>query len=115
MATNREQQVGHMTGFPTAVYPFAFNSMRSHSPFDLLANSSLFGRFGADLPKEMAALCKSFSIMCMCLTVPPYHENLYHFNSDYTFGPYLNFSKVYLSSTLNNWIENRLIYIATVL
>ncbi|TNN82504.1 Retinoic acid receptor gamma [Liparis tanakae] len=58
MATNREQQVGHMTGFPPAVYPFAFNSMRSHSPFDLLANSSLFGRFGADLPKEMAALCK---------------------------------------------------------
>ncbi|GAA6222754.1 retinoic acid receptor gamma isoform X1 [Lates japonicus] len=57
MATNREQQVGHMTGFPPAVYPFAFNSMRSHSPFDLLANSSLFGRFGADLPKEMAALC----------------------------------------------------------
>lgn len=61
MATNREQQVGHMTGFPPAVYPFAFNSMRSHSPFDLLANSSLFGRFGADLPKEMAALCKSLS------------------------------------------------------
>lgn len=58
MATNREQQVGHMTGFPPAVYPFAFNSVRSHSPFDLLANSSLFGRFGADLPKEMAALCK---------------------------------------------------------
>ncbi|KAJ8361643.1 hypothetical protein SKAU_G00181680 [Synaphobranchus kaupii] len=58
MATNRERQVGHMTGFPPAVYPFAFNSIRSHSPFDLLANSSLFGRFGADLPKEMAALCK---------------------------------------------------------
>ncbi|CDR00293.1 unnamed protein product [Oncorhynchus mykiss] len=58
MATNRERQVGHMTGFSPAVYPFAFNSMRSHSPFDLLANSSLFGRFGADLPKEMAALCK---------------------------------------------------------
>ncbi|XP_045547574.1 retinoic acid receptor gamma isoform X1 [Salmo salar] len=56
MATNRERQVGHMTGFSPAVYPFAFNSMRSHSPFDLLANSSLFGRFGADLPKEMAAL-----------------------------------------------------------
>ncbi|KAM3871686.1 retinoic acid receptor gamma isoform 1-T1 [Diretmus argenteus] len=56
MATNRERQVGHMTGFPPAVYPFAFNSMRSHSPFDLLANSNLFGRFGADLPKEMAAL-----------------------------------------------------------
>uniref|UniRef100_A0A8C6TEN9 Retinoic acid receptor gamma n=1 Tax=Neogobius melanostomus TaxID=47308 RepID=A0A8C6TEN9_9GOBI len=55
MATNREQQVGHMTSFPPAVYPFAFNSMRS-SHFDLLANSSLFGRFGADLPKEMAAL-----------------------------------------------------------
>uniref|UniRef100_A0A4W4GY97 Retinoic acid receptor gamma n=1 Tax=Electrophorus electricus TaxID=8005 RepID=A0A4W4GY97_ELEEL len=52
MATNR----GHMPGFPPAVYPFAFNSMRSHSPFDLMANSSLFGRFGADLPKEMAAL-----------------------------------------------------------
>lgn len=58
MATNRERQVGHMTGFPPAVYPFAFNSIRSHSPFDLLANGSLFGRFGADLPKEMAALCK---------------------------------------------------------
>ncbi|KAK6321275.1 hypothetical protein J4Q44_G00082510 [Coregonus suidteri] len=57
MATNRERQVSHMTGFSPAVYPFAFNSMRSHSPFDLLANSSLFGRFGADLPKEMAALC----------------------------------------------------------
>nr|XP_023687120.1 retinoic acid receptor gamma-like isoform X1 [Paramormyrops kingsleyae] len=56
MATNRERQVGHMTGFPPAVYPFAFNSIRSHSPFDLLANGSLFGRFGADLPKEMAAL-----------------------------------------------------------
>ncbi|KAK7129218.1 hypothetical protein R3I94_017437 [Phoxinus phoxinus] len=56
MSTNRERQVGHMTGFPPAVYPFAFNSIRSHSPFDLLANSSLFGRFGADLPKEMAAL-----------------------------------------------------------
>ncbi|KAG7477375.1 hypothetical protein MATL_G00069000 [Megalops atlanticus] len=58
MATNRERQVRHMTGFPPAVFPFAFNSIRSHSPFDLLANSSLFGRFGADLPKEMAALCK---------------------------------------------------------
>ena len=58
MATNRERQVGHMTGFPPAVYPFAFSSMRGHSPFDLLANSSLFGRFGADLPKEMAALCE---------------------------------------------------------
>ncbi|XP_053704764.1 retinoic acid receptor gamma-A isoform X3 [Synchiropus splendidus] len=56
MATNREQQVGHMTGFPPAVYPFAFNPVRSHSPFDLLANGNLFGRFGADLPKEMAAL-----------------------------------------------------------
>lgn len=54
MATNR----GHMPGFPPAVYPFAFNSMRSHSPFDLMANGSLFGRFGADLPKEMAALCE---------------------------------------------------------
>lgn len=54
MATNRERSVGHMTGF----YPFAFSSMRNHTPFDLLANSSLFGRFGADLPKEMAALCK---------------------------------------------------------
>ena len=59
MATNRERQVGQV-GFPPAVYPFAFNSMRSHTPFDLLANSSLFGRFGADLPREMAALCKSF-------------------------------------------------------
>ncbi|XP_029478483.1 retinoic acid receptor gamma-A isoform X4 [Oncorhynchus nerka] len=59
MATNRERQVGqvgHMTGFPPAVYPFAFNSMRNHSSFDLLANSSLFGRFSTDLPKEMAAL-----------------------------------------------------------
>ncbi|XP_063071909.1 retinoic acid receptor gamma-like [Engraulis encrasicolus] len=53
MATNRERPaVGHMAGF----YPFAFSSMRNHTPFDLLANSSLFGRFGADLPKEMAAL-----------------------------------------------------------
>ncbi|KAL7837503.1 hypothetical protein SRHO_G00272140 [Serrasalmus rhombeus] len=52
MATNRERPVGHMTGF----YPFAFNTMRNHSPFDLLANGSLFGRYGADLPKEMAAL-----------------------------------------------------------
>ncbi|TWW56672.1 hypothetical protein D4764_08G0006590 [Takifugu flavidus] len=60
MAANREQQVGHMTSFPPAVYPFAFNPMRSRSPFDLLANSSLFGRFGADLPKEMAALCKYY-------------------------------------------------------
>lgn len=58
MATNREQQLGHMTGFPRAMYPFTFNSMRSHSPFDLLASSNLFGRFGADLPKEMAALCE---------------------------------------------------------
>ncbi|XP_022600726.1 retinoic acid receptor gamma-like isoform X3 [Seriola dumerili] len=56
MATNREHQVRHMTGFPRAMYPFTFNSMRSHSPFDLLASSHLFGRFGADLPKEMAAL-----------------------------------------------------------
>ncbi|XP_023861420.1 retinoic acid receptor gamma-A-like isoform X2 [Salvelinus sp. IW2-2015] len=56
MATNRERQVGHMTGFPPAVYPFAFNSMRNHSSFDLLSNSSLFGRFSTDLPKEMAAL-----------------------------------------------------------
>ncbi|XP_041701495.2 retinoic acid receptor gamma-A isoform X2 [Coregonus clupeaformis] len=56
MATNRERQVGHMTGLPPAVYPFAFNSTRNHSPFDLLANSSLFGRFSTDLPKEMAAL-----------------------------------------------------------
>ncbi|MBN3284490.1 RARG protein, partial [Polyodon spathula] len=45
-----------MTSFPPAVYPFAFNSIRSHSPFDLLANGSFFGRFGADLQKEMAAL-----------------------------------------------------------
>ncbi|KAF7656065.1 hypothetical protein LDENG_00046670 [Lucifuga dentata] len=56
MATNREQKVGHMTGFPRALYPFTFNSMRNHSPFNLLASSNLFGRFGADLPKEMAAL-----------------------------------------------------------
>ncbi|CAB1459313.1 unnamed protein product [Pleuronectes platessa] len=56
MATNREHQVRHMTGFPRSMYPFTFNSMRSHSPFDLLASSHLFGRFGADLPKEMAAL-----------------------------------------------------------
>lgn len=58
MATNRERPVSHMTGF----YPFAFSSMRNHSPFDLLANGSLFGRFGADLPKEMAALCE----YCTC-------------------------------------------------
>ncbi|TRY97773.1 hypothetical protein DNTS_008274 [Danionella cerebrum] len=54
MATNRERPVRHMTGF----FPFAFSSMRNHSPFDLLANGSLFGRFGADLRKEMAALCE---------------------------------------------------------
>lgn len=58
MATNREHQLRHMTEFPRTMYPFTFNSMRSHSPFDLLASSHLFGRFGADLPKEMAALCK---------------------------------------------------------
>lgn len=58
MATNREQQLRHLADFPRAMYPFTFNSMRSHSPFDLLASSHLFGRFGADLPKEMAALCK---------------------------------------------------------
>lgn len=58
MAANREHQVRHMTGFPRAMYPFTFNSMRSHSPFDLLASSHLFGRYGADLPKEMAALCE---------------------------------------------------------
>lgn len=58
MATNREHQLRHMTGFPRTMYPFPFNSMRSHSPFDLLASSHLFGRFGADLPKEMAALCE---------------------------------------------------------
>ncbi|XP_047666514.1 retinoic acid receptor gamma-like isoform X1 [Tachysurus fulvidraco] len=52
MATNRERPVGHMTGF----YPFAFNPMRSHAPFDLLASGRLFGRYGADLQKEMAAL-----------------------------------------------------------
>lgn len=52
MATNRERPVGHMTGF----YPFAFNAMRSHAPFNLLASGRLFGRYGADLPKEMAAL-----------------------------------------------------------
>lgn len=62
MATNREHQVRHMTGFPRAMYPFTFNSMRSHSPFDLLASSHLFGRFGADLPKEMAALCEYFFV-----------------------------------------------------
>uniref|UniRef100_A0A3B5MN11 Retinoic acid receptor gamma n=2 Tax=Xiphophorus couchianus TaxID=32473 RepID=A0A3B5MN11_9TELE len=56
MATNREHQMRHMTGFSRAMYPFTFNSMRGHSPFDLLASSHLFGRFGADLPKEMAAL-----------------------------------------------------------
>ncbi|XP_077385129.1 retinoic acid receptor gamma-like isoform X1 [Festucalex cinctus] len=56
MATNREHQLRHMAGFPRTVYPFPFNAMRSHSPFDLLASSNLFGRFGADLPKEMAAL-----------------------------------------------------------
>ncbi|KAJ8017022.1 hypothetical protein DPEC_G00013440 [Dallia pectoralis] len=76
MATNRERQVGqvgHMTGFPPAVYPFAFNSMRNHSPFDLLANSNLFGRFGADLPKEMAALsCLSTSpAFQMSITTSP--------------------------------------------
>lgn len=74
MATNRERQVGqvgHMTGFPPAVYPFAFNSMRNHSSFDLLSNSSLFGRFSTDLPKEMAALCKwSYSnILCVHVCV----------------------------------------------
>uniref|UniRef100_A0A8C7YP55 Retinoic acid receptor gamma n=1 Tax=Oryzias sinensis TaxID=183150 RepID=A0A8C7YP55_9TELE len=56
MATNREHQVRHMAGFPRAMYPFTFNSMKGHSPFDLLASSHLFSRFGADLPKEMAAL-----------------------------------------------------------
>ncbi|XP_072307590.1 retinoic acid receptor gamma-like isoform X1 [Eucyclogobius newberryi] len=56
MAANRDQQVRHMTGFPRSMYPFSFNSMRGHSPFDLLASAHLFGRFGADLPKEMAAL-----------------------------------------------------------
>ncbi|XP_019736571.1 retinoic acid receptor gamma-like isoform X1 [Hippocampus comes] len=56
MATNREHQLRHMAGFPRTMYPFPFNAMRSHSPFDLLASSNLFGRFGADLPKEMAAL-----------------------------------------------------------
>ncbi|XP_077458894.1 retinoic acid receptor gamma-like isoform X1 [Stigmatopora argus] len=56
MATNREHQLRHMAGFPRTMYPFPFNAMRSHSPFDLLASSHLFGRFGADLPKEMAAL-----------------------------------------------------------
>ncbi|KAJ8258249.1 hypothetical protein GJAV_G00194800 [Gymnothorax javanicus] len=56
MAANRERQVGHMTGFPPAVYPFPFKSVRSHSSFDLMPNGNMFGRFGADLPKEMAAL-----------------------------------------------------------
>ncbi|XP_037106899.1 retinoic acid receptor gamma-like isoform X1 [Syngnathus acus] len=56
MATNKEHQLRHMAGFPRTMYPFPFNAMRSHSPFDLLASSNLFGRFGADLPKEMAAL-----------------------------------------------------------
>uniref|UniRef100_A0A8C6SCZ0 Retinoic acid receptor, gamma b n=1 Tax=Neogobius melanostomus TaxID=47308 RepID=A0A8C6SCZ0_9GOBI len=56
MAANRDHQVRHLTGFPRSMYPFTFNSMRSHSPFDLLASANLFGRFGADLPKEMAAL-----------------------------------------------------------
>ncbi|KAM9410330.1 retinoic acid receptor gamma-like isoform 1-T1 [Pholidichthys leucotaenia] len=56
MATNREHQLRHMTGFPRGMYPFSFNSIRRHSPFDLLAGSHLFGQFGADLPKEMAAL-----------------------------------------------------------
>lgn len=55
MAANRDHQVRHMTGFPRSMYPFTFSS-RSHSPFDLLASANLFGRFGADLPKEMAAL-----------------------------------------------------------
>ncbi|KAL7859319.1 hypothetical protein SRHO_G00144660 [Serrasalmus rhombeus] len=69
MATNRS----HMPGFPPAVYPFAFNSMRSHSPFDLMANSSLFGRFGADLPKEMAALSclNSTPAFQMSINTPP--------------------------------------------
>ncbi|KAK2825022.1 hypothetical protein Q7C36_018949 [Tachysurus vachellii] len=72
MATNRS----HMPGFPAAVYPFAFNSMRSHSPFDLMANGSLFGRFGADLPKEMAALFEpepNVTLLCSssaCSTSP---------------------------------------------
>ncbi|KAG7494350.1 hypothetical protein JOB18_028667 [Solea senegalensis] len=56
MAANREHQVRHMTTFPRAMFPFTFNSMRSHSHFDLLASNHLLGRFGADLPKEMAAL-----------------------------------------------------------
>uniref|UniRef100_A0A674MCP0 Retinoic acid receptor gamma n=1 Tax=Takifugu rubripes TaxID=31033 RepID=A0A674MCP0_TAKRU len=56
MATNREHQLHHVTKFSRAMYPFTFNSMRSHSPFDFLASSHLFGQFGADLPKEMAAL-----------------------------------------------------------
>jgi len=93
MATNREQQVGHMTGFPPAVYPFAFNSMRSRSPFDLLANSSLFGRFGADLPKEMAALCKSVSLL-YALDFSSLSHILFHFNSNYICCPYLHFSHI---------------------
>ena len=84
MATNREQQVGHMTGFPPAVYPFAFNSMRSHSPFDLLANSSLFGRFGADLPKEMAALCKSFPSLRV-FDFSSFSCIVFHFNLNCTY------------------------------
>lgn len=104
MATNREQQVGHMTGFPPAVYPFAFNSMRSHSPFDLLANSSLFGRFGADLPKEMAALCESFSSPFDSLSLSlAFSCDFFHFSSNYIHGPYRPCSQVALNNL--SWKE----------
>lgn len=64
--------MSHMAGF----YPFAFNSMRNNSPFDLLANGGLFGRFGADLPKEMAALCKYLSLKFQIVSVTSYVNNI---------------------------------------
>ncbi|XP_061639912.1 retinoic acid receptor gamma-A-like isoform X1 [Phyllopteryx taeniolatus] len=84
MATNREHQLRHMAGFPRTMYPFPFNAMRSHSPFDLLASSNLFGRFGADLPKEMAALWLaprplydvSAQGSCMLAKAPPFFSSL---------------------------------------
>lgn len=106
MATNREQQVGHMTGFPPAVYPFPFNSMRSHSPFDLLANSSLFGRFGADLPKEMAALCKSFFLtVCLPLFLPLIYHLCLSRKCSYclTCNHFLHFRQVPLNNFTGKW------------
>ncbi|KAG8452689.1 hypothetical protein GDO86_004467 [Hymenochirus boettgeri] len=48
--------LGHVNGFPPAMYPFFSGGIRSSPPFEVLANGGFFRNFPSDLPKEMASL-----------------------------------------------------------